>query len=140
MTDNPKTIRRAVTCLVISLVLAVVLDVALGTGLLQPPGGASNVVNFGSAALLALVTWKVAVGRRWARWLFVILYVLGTLAGVIMFLVRPEIFLAWPKVMIASSLVQLALQSAAVAFLFMPTSNAWFRSRPVGPASTGRGA
>jgi hypothetical protein len=69
----------AVTCLAISLALAVLLAAALGTGLLQPPPGASNVVNIVSVALLALVTWKVAVGRRWARWLFVIVYALGAL-------------------------------------------------------------
>jgi hypothetical protein len=137
---KPKTVHLAVVCLAISSTCAALLAVALGTGLLHPPSGASNFANVLGVAILALATWKIAAGRGWARWLFVIVYALGVLAGGIMFLVRPEPFLAWSMAMVASSLIQTALQTAALAFLFTPSSREWFRSRRVRSPSQTSGA
>jgi hypothetical protein len=55
------------------------------------------------------------------------MYVLGSLGGALTLLLRPELFRVLPSMMIASAVIQLVLQTIAVALLFMRGSREWFR-------------
>jgi hypothetical protein len=125
--SRPRTVQRAVLYLAASAIWATVMLGALWVRLIPPPPGSSNVVNVISVLVLALATWKIASGRGWARWLFIVMYVLGSLGGALTSLLRPELFRVLPSMMIASAVIQLVLQTIAVALLFMRGSREWFR-------------
>jgi hypothetical protein len=125
--SRPRTVQRAVLCLGASAVWATVMLGALWVRVIPPPPGSNNVVNIVSVLFLVLATWKIASGRRWARWLFIVMYVLGSLGGALTVLLRPELFGVLPPMMIASSVIQLVLQTIAVVLLFVRGSREWFR-------------
>jgi hypothetical protein len=79
-----------------------------------------------SAALLALLAVKVGTGRNWARWVFVAIYVLGSLISMIVFAVAPQMFMAIPVLGRVSAVTQFALQTTALMFMFTRASRQWF--------------
>jgi hypothetical protein len=111
--------------------LVAVLVAVEWKGLVASPPGTSNAANVITLVFMAFVTWKIAAGRGWARWLFVVVYVLGCLMGSIAFLLRPEVFRVLPPVAIASSLIQLVVQTVAVALLFLRSTREWFKRHRV---------
>ena len=119
---RPTSVRRAAICLWISSALTLispVLHLAIVTT-------SDVVLTTVTAALLALVAAKVADGRRWARWLYVALWVLGSFFGTVSFLLMPQVFLALPGTVQAVFVLQFALQTAALALLFTRASREWF--------------
>lgn len=134
--SKPRTLRWAVMCLALSSGLAAVMVGALWTRLVVPPPGSSNAVNVVTFVSLALITWKVATGRGWARWLFVVMYALGSLAGAVTLLLKPDLFGALPTPAIASMLTQLVLQTAAVTFLLTRSARDWFKRHRVQSTSS----
>ena len=132
--NKPNSVRRAVLCLWISVGLVLFLTVAAFFAPLGIPHDAvGTLTNLASAALLALVAVKLDAGRGWAQWLFAAIYVLGLSTFVASMLLSPETFRSLPILLQASGIVQLALQTAALIFMFTGTSQRWLRPSPDKP-------
>ena len=127
--------KRAVACLWISAFLVLVLCAAssLGVGDL-PSGPLALITNLVTFALLAWVAIKLGAGRNWARWVFAILYVFGSLAFAVSVVFLPEAFLALSMAAKTSSVVQFFLQTVALVLMFTHTSRNWFRAKKVASA------
>jgi hypothetical protein len=82
-----------------------------------------------TAGLLGLIAVSISARRGWGRWLFAVIYVLGTLGFVMLVAITPETFRAFPMVLQANMVVQFALQTAALVLMFSSTSRQWFRAR-----------
>ena len=125
----PPSIRRAVICLWISVLLTAALTALQLFGLTAN----ANVVVTAltgviTAALLALVAAKVTTRRGWARWLFVVLYILGSFTFIVSVLLAPKMFLSLPVLLQTSGVVQFALQTASLVLMFASTSRQWFKA------------
>lgn len=132
---KPPSMQRAVACFWISACLVLLLCAASLAGVGGVPGGASalatNLVTF---ALLAWVATKLGSGRNWARWVFAVLYVLGSLASAVSIVFLPEAFLSLSLLAKASSVVQFILQTAALLLMFTHPSCTWLRAKKVASA------
>ena len=134
---KPHDVRRAVTCLAWSTAGAGLMFVAHLLRLVSAAPGTNNVGSLITFAILGVVTWKIDAGRGWARWLFAVTYVLGSLGAVLILVFKSELFRVFSPLMIASAFLQTALQSVALGFLFAPSSSAWFRGQRVRTTSSG---
>jgi len=83
------------------------------------------VIMLGLASLVSASIWK---GWRWGRILYAVVVVMGAISA---FEAVPRWFLRSPYLGVADLLSTLA-DVAAIALLFMPAANAWFRNQPRG--------
>lgn len=97
---------------------------------------ADVVVVVITAGLLALVASKVSAGRGWARWLFLAVWILGSLSGMAVVVLAPQAFLAWPGTVQAIAIVQFVLQTGALVMLFTHASREWFGAPDAPPSSS----
>jgi hypothetical protein len=119
---KPESVQRAVLCLWISVAGTFVSALLHASKLTV-----ADVITLAiTDAVLALVAIKCAAGRGWARGLFLAIWILGVLSGVAIVVLAPEAFLALPSTMQAIAILQLAIQTAALAFLFTRASRNWF--------------
>ena len=140
--SRPTTVKMAALCLWISAVLALLATAAQVAGLVPHVSasiGATAVGGLLTAALLSVIAGNISEGRGWARWLFVIVYVIGTPASVIATVMAPAYFAALPSVLQANRLAQLALETSALILVFASSSRHWFKQppRPQGALLTG---
>ena len=87
------------------------------------------ITNTITIALLALIAMKISSGRNWARWLFGFVYVLGTISFFITLILNPQMFKANHLVIQVSTVLQFAIQTAALILMFTYQSNQWFKSK-----------
>jgi hypothetical protein len=127
---KPPPVRRAVSCLWIS-VLITLMGTAWQLAGLEASADIVSAATTGvvTAGIVALVAAKIGAGRGWARWLFGVLYVVGLLLWAVSLVVSPEAFLALSPLEQASMVVQFALQTCAVVLLFTRASREWFKSQ-----------
>jgi len=124
----PISVRRAVICLWISVVLAAALTAWQLVGFVATADAvAAAVTGVLTAAVLALVAVKVGAGRGWARWLFLIGYILGSFLFIVFALLAPQMFFSLPALQQASGVAQFALQTSALVLMFTRASRQWFR-------------
>jgi hypothetical protein len=128
---KPPAIWRATRCLLISATIVVLAAAFAVAGVSGSRAGVLLLiaVNLASVGFLALIVWKLNAGRNWARWLFLVLYVLGTVMFAGGLALTPQAFLSLPRLDQAAALVQFALQGAALAFMFTPAAGHWLRSK-----------
>ena len=73
---------------------------------------------------LVLMIWLVARRRKnWARWLMLILFVVGTPLSIPTIWQTFQVNILWGGI----SVVQIILQAAAIYFVFTADARAWFR-------------
>ena len=84
------------------------------------------MIGLVTVGLLALVAIKLGAGRGWARWLFLVLYFLGTFGFIILLFLAPQAFLSQPLLGQASATIQVVLQTAALVLMFTRASREWF--------------
>jgi hypothetical protein len=127
--EKPVSVRRAAACLWGSAGLALVLT-ALEVVWPVEPGNPGETIAVGViiAALLALIAAKTSTGRRWARWLYVFLYTVGTFSFLLVFLVNPSALHAYPTLLLMGTLVQFVLQTTAIVLIFKNASRQWFNA------------
>ncbi len=139
-TAPPKSVGHAVTCLIGCTTLAAFMTVGPWVGLWSPMANSSDGQNVLAVSLLALVTWKIGMGRRWAWWLNAALFLGGLVLTLAVFLLMPgairKSWQALPSFMIASGIVQFILQGLAFAFLVRADSRAWFWNHHPSPGTT----
>jgi hypothetical protein len=127
--SKPKSIQSAVLSLRISAGLAFALTLLQLAGAFPLAGAnlsAAAITGVVTVGLLILVAEKIGAGRNWARWLFVVVYALGSLLFVLILLVEPQVFLALPTISKVSGTVQFAIQTGALICVFSPGSRSWF--------------
>ena len=135
MTTNaprPQTIVRAALCLWFSVALTLLVTAAQVLGLAPLVGstaGMTVTIGLVTAGFLALIAVSISSRRGWGRWLFAVIYVLGTLGLAMLVAMTPETFRTFPMVLQANMVVQFALQTAALVLMFSSTSRQWFRPR-----------
>jgi len=126
---RPTSLRRAITCLWISVALTLVLAGAHLIGVLATPDLAvATATAVVAAGLLVLVVVNVASGRGWARWLYVGVYAFGVLTFVPFLVLAPQAFLAVPIPDQVAAVCQLLLQTTALVLMFARASRAWFKA------------
>ncbi|HEY5087834.1 MAG TPA: hypothetical protein VII66_10795 [Gemmatimonadaceae bacterium] len=125
---RPGSVTLAGRLLWISAAITAVLTVAAYAGALPFRfSGEAMISNFITAALLALCAAKIGAGRNWARWLMLIIFVLGSLTIPIALILAPQILQSIPALLLVVFLLQSAIQIVALVLAFMPTSRIWFR-------------
>ena len=78
--------------------------------------------------MLGFIAEKISAGRNWSRWLFAAVFALGAFGFIASVLLAPQIYLSQLPVLKASTLVQITLQTAALAFMFSSASRQWFKT------------
>ena len=132
--SQPLAIGRAALCLWISTALVLLVMTAQVLGWVPLAGstpGMTVSIGLVTAALLGFVAASVSARRSWVRWLFAVVYVLGTLGTVVLVVLTPEVFRALPMVLQANMIAQFILQTAALVLMFTSTSRHWFATRHV---------
>ncbi len=86
-----------------------------------------TVNNLLTLAFMLLVIRKLAAGRGWARWVFAVVYLLGSSVSLYLSVFEPQIFRNQPLALQTTGLVQLALQTVAMGLLVMPAAQQWFQ-------------
>ena len=131
---KPPAIWWAVKCLWISIavmVIATVLAVAGVSG--SREAIVATIVTSGiSGGLLVLVAVALNARRNWSRWVFLVLFILGSAVFALGLALAPQAYAAMPRLDQISALVQFALQTAALVFMFLPASGDWLRTRRAG--------
>jgi hypothetical protein len=126
--EAPRGINLAAQFLYASAILVLVLTLVVWIGWLTfPLNGQVLVTNLLTAALLAFTANRIRKRKKWARWLFAAFYTIGTLLGIVAMLLSPELWQLLAPAAILSTLVQTALQTAALVLVFTPSANSWFR-------------
>ena len=128
-TARPNTVPGAAYCLWASAALVLLVTTAQITGLvanLSGTVGMAVAIGVGTAALLGVIAWYLSRGRNWARWLFAVIYVIGTLG---LLAITPEAFLALPTILQANMILQFILQTVALILMFTRASNQWFKAK-----------
>jgi glucan phosphoethanolaminetransferase (alkaline phosphatase superfamily) len=126
----PPSVRVALLCLWLSTGILVLLTIAAWANLFGLPNTASVTVNnLLTLVFMLLVIVKLAAGRGWARWVFAVVYFLGSSVSLYLALFEPQIFRNLPLALQATGLAQLVLQTAAMALLLLPTARQWFRAQ-----------
>lgn len=134
-TERPPPVERAVICLWTSVGLTLVVTGLQVFGIVPAPGAVvAAMTGVITAGLLALVALKIARRRGWARWLFLVLYMLGSFAFIVSLLIAPGVFVSMPTLAKGSAILQFGLQTLALAFMFGPVSRQWFKAAHVAPA------
>jgi hypothetical protein len=124
---RPLSVRRAAQFLWASFVLSVASGMLYLAGALPTPNLTADVVTtISTAGLIALIAAKVGAGRSWARWLFVAIYVLGSMMFAVILTFTPQAFLSLPALGQVLGLVQFGLQTCALVLMFSRASRQWF--------------
>jgi hypothetical protein len=125
----PGSMRAAIVCLWLSVAIVAVLTLASWANLLGLPNTPSLTVNnLLTLALLVLIAIKITAQRGWARWLFAVVYGLGSLATLYLVVFVPQSFRNLPAMLQVTGLLQLALQTAAMVLIFVQPSRLWFKA------------
>jgi hypothetical protein len=126
----PAPMRAAIICLWLSVAIVAVLTLASWANLLGLPNTSSLTVNnLLTLALLVLIALKITAQRGWARWLFAVVYGLGSLATLYLVVFVPQSFRNLPAMLQVTGLLQLALQTAAMVLIFVQPSRLWFKAQ-----------
>lgn len=128
----PPSVRAALVCLWLSTAILALLTIAAWANVLALPNTPSVTVNnLLTLAFMLLVIIKLAAGQGWVRWVFAVVYFLGSAVTLYLSIFEPQIFRNQPLVLQATGLVQLALQTAAMVLLLLPASRQWFQTHSV---------
>ncbi len=129
-TAPPPPVRAALVCLWLSTGILALLTIAAWASLLALPNSASVTVNsLLTLAFMLFVIAKLTAGRGWARWVFGVVYLLGSAVTVYLSIFEVQTFRNQPIALQATGLAQLALQTAAMVLLLMPSAWQWFRGQ-----------
>lgn len=145
--SKPPSVGAAIACLWIAFALSIINVVALEltrkaalvstqSSQMLMPTLAANALRL---LISAFIIYKLSCGKNWARviiFIYVILYVVGTLLIYIAIYIVPNIFINWRLVMAAVerspisftlAVMQIILQVAAVFLLFTSAGKFWFK-------------
>jgi hypothetical protein len=87
------------------------------------------IIGLLTVGLLAIVAGSISARHGWARWLFAVIYVLGTLGAMVLVVMAPQFFRVLPIVLQVNMVAQFILQTAALILMFSSASRHWFATR-----------
>jgi hypothetical protein len=127
----PRTVRWAVVVIALAIVLQLLWILAMWAGLMSSrfPEAARMQAALNSligGLIFAWLAWKIHTRRNWARWVFTVWIGLGVVGLGITMLLVPA---AWRPLSVAdwiASVMQTAVNVAAVVLLFTRTAREWF--------------
>ena len=119
--------RVAIGFLCILLVLYVSRAAYVLPHLASPPGSAFIALAIGAFTITTLIVWKITKGKNWARWLFVVIFIIS---GGPDFFALPAVFQRNLTLGFLSAF-ELLVQVSAAVLLFLPSSSRWFSLAPV---------
>jgi hypothetical protein len=123
-------VRIAIACLWASAALVLLLTAASWLEVRGLPRGLQvTVVNLLTFACLGFVAEKIRSGRRWAVWLFVVIYAIGSFFSLISLVLVPRLFGALPTLSKLTTITQFALQTVALVLLLTGPSKEWFHAQ-----------
>jgi multisubunit Na+/H+ antiporter MnhE subunit len=126
---TPRSIETAVRVLYVSATLALVLTLVTWLNWITLPfDGQGSITGFLIAALLAFTSNRIRSRRNWARWMFAVLFVLGTLLGIVVTALAPDLWTLHTPATLLSTIIQTVIQTIALFLVFTPAANAWFRT------------
>jgi glucan phosphoethanolaminetransferase (alkaline phosphatase superfamily) len=126
----PPSVRTALVCLWLSTAILALLTIAAWANLLALPNTASVTVNnLLTLVFMLFVIATLTAGRGWARWVFAVVYLLGSAVTLYLSIFEPQTFRNQPLALQATGLVQLALQTVAMVLLLLPTARQWFQAQ-----------
>jgi hypothetical protein len=126
--ERPASVRRAAACLWASAGLALALTAVQVLWVVGPADvGVTIGIGVATAGLLALFAAKINAGRGWARWLYALIYTVGTLGSAVLLLVAPGSLRAYPALVLVGTGAQFILQTTAMALIFTSASRWWFK-------------
>lgn len=125
LANQPTHIKSAVILIVFSLVVGFIklaLDYDFITSL--APIQTTVIILVITALIMLFFAYKIWAGRNWARIVFTVFFVIG---------IYPAILLLPAEVnrnvlVFLVSILQVLSQIAAIIFIYLPTSNNWFKS------------
>jgi hypothetical protein len=129
----PARVKYAACLIATSALLALAGNAAMWTGLVAIPGRVPEMMTFEvvvaivTLAFYAFLGWKIYTGANWARWVFTILVALGVVGLVVSLALAGEIMKTVPWPMMASGVVQTALQWTSAFLIFTGEARKWFR-------------
>jgi hypothetical protein len=127
----PQAVRVAFALLCTSASVGVLVVIATWFGFIPSQAGANQVVAALSSLIgigvIVLFAWKIRTGRNWARWVFAVWTLVGTIGFVASALLMPQVWKAVSGLLAFIAVGQSAMQIAAIVFTFTPRANAWFR-------------
>lgn len=125
----PSIVIAAERLLSLSAVMTALITIAAYRGFLPLTiPGVAVVANVITAALVALCAVNIGVGRNWARWLMLVLFVLGIVILMLAVSIEPQVLQLMPTLLIVVGLIQCLIQLLALVLVFMPASRVWFKS------------
>lgn len=124
-TNQPIYIKRAVILIIFALALSFI---KLGIDYDYISSIAPirfTIIGLVCTVLIVLfLAYKIWTGRNWARIIFTVFFVIGIYPALLLLPVEAHRNVV---VLLASSL-QILLQTVAIVYMFLPISNAWFKS------------
>jgi hypothetical protein len=126
--SRPSLVTAAERLLWLSAAIAAVFTTAAYVGLLpfRIPGNAV-VSNLITVAFIALGAVKIGAGRNWARWLMLVVFVLGSLMLPLAMIFAPQVLRSMPTLLVLVGFIQFVIQLAALILVLMPASKGWFQ-------------
>jgi hypothetical protein len=126
--NPPSMVIAAERLLSLSAVMPALITTAAYRGFLPVTvPGIAVVANVTIAALVALCAVNIGVGRNWARWLILVLFVVGVLILLLAVSIDPQVLQLAPTLLVVVGLIQCVIQLLALVLVFMPASTAWFK-------------
>lgn len=126
--EKPIEVSRAVNCLWVSLALGflkALIDMQHMSA--QNAPGFINFILVAVIAINALLIYKIAQGKNWARITYLVLMVLGSLPSVPLLMNE----FGRSPILGAFGIIQIGLQIFALWLLFTSPGKAWFKSAHV---------
>ena len=128
--NKPNAIKYSVGLLWLSAALTLLLTIAMLFKVLPfTVLPIDTVPNFITAFILGLCAYKISKGRNWAKWLLLILFVLGALIFPFIYFFAPDQITGMPGIVQVSGFVQCILQTIAIVLLFVKSSRGWFKEK-----------
>lgn len=123
--SRPTQIERAVILLAFSLVVSF-LKLGLDYDYIASlaPIQSTIAVMIITVLVMLFIYYKIWTGRNWARIIFTVFFIIGILPTL---LILPAEVNRNALVFLAS-IVQILAQVLAIIYMFLPVSNAWFKS------------
>lgn len=125
LTEKPTHIKHAVILIAVSLGLGLP-KIALDYDYLLSLGSIQNmaIMLIFAAAVTLFFAYKINQGRNWARIVFTVFFVLGTVPTILLLPIEVD----RSMLLAALTALQVLLQAGSIALMYLPQANNWFKS------------
>ena len=129
---KPNTIKYGVALIWLSAIITLLVTLAIMLNFLPFTMKTVDAVpGFLTAGFLGFCAYKINKGSNWARWLLLLVCLLGGILTPFIFFFAPHAFKGMPSILIANGFVQCTLQTAALVLFFIKPSSNWYKDNVV---------